>query len=60
MNKQKITDVFLTKEAFEQHSKHLREQRAKEFGMTLEQWDDAIRNGSVVTPVSGSNLTPNT
>ena len=60
MNRQKITDVFLTKEAFEQHSKRLREERAKQYGLTLEEWDNAVHNGSVVAPVSGSNLTPNT
>ena len=41
-------NVLLTKEAFEQYARDLREQRAKEFGMTLEQWDAAIANGSVV------------
>lgn len=54
MNKQVITDIFFTKEAFEQYARNLREQRAKEFGMTLEQWDAAVLSGAVVRPISGS------
>jgi hypothetical protein len=51
-------NVLLTKEAFEQYARKLREDRAKEFGMTLEQWDAAIANGDVVqTP--NSNTPPN-
>ena len=57
MNKQVITDMFLTKEAFEQHALRLREEKAKEYGLTLEQWDDAIRNGTVVSPIT--QPTPN-
>ena len=45
----KVTDLFLTKEAFEQYAIRLREQKAKEYGMTLEQWDDAVLNGTVVS-----------
>jgi len=56
MNKQKITDVFLTKEAFEQHSKRLREERAKQYGLTLDEWDAAVRNGIAISPISGSNI----
>jgi hypothetical protein len=48
MEKQIMTDLMLTKEAFEQYARKLREDRAKEFGMTLEQWDNAITSGSVV------------
>lgn len=55
MNKQVITDVFFTKEAFEQHTRKLREEKAKQYGMTLEEWDAAVLNGQVVTPVSGSS-----
>lgn len=55
MNKQVITDVFLTKEAFEQHARKLREEKAKQYGMTLEEWDAAVLTGQVVTPVSGSS-----
>jgi hypothetical protein len=52
MNKQKITDVFLTKEAFEQHSRQLREERAKQYGLTLEEWDAAVLNGTTISPVA--------
>jgi len=58
MNKQVITDVFFTKEAFEQHARKLREEKAKQYGMTLEEWDHAVLTGQVVTPVSGSNPKP--
>ena len=49
MNKQIIQDIFLTKEAFEQYAKRLREEKAREYGMTLEQWDDAVRTGAIVS-----------
>ena len=53
----KVTDIFLTKEAFEQYALRLREERAKEFGMTLEEWDKAILEGKVITPQTGSHNT---
>ena len=46
--------LMLTKEALEQYARDLREQRAKEFGMTLEQYDNAVANGGVVQQPSGS------
>jgi len=46
----KVTDIFLTKEAFEQYAKRLREEKAREYGLTLEEWDAAILNGTVVNP----------
>ena len=51
----KTVDMFLTKEAFEQYARRLREEQAKQYGMTLEQWDAAIASGSVV-----QTLNPNT
>ncbi len=48
-------NLFLTKEAFEQHVKRIRERQAKQYGMTLEEWDAAAINMQVVTPVSGSS-----
>ena len=45
----KPTDIFLTKEAFEQYALRLREEKAREYGMTLEQWDEAVLNGTVVS-----------
>lgn len=53
----KPLDLLLTKEAFEQYAKRLREERAKEFGMTLEEWDAAVANGSVVSAQTGSHNT---
>lgn len=55
MDKQIITDMFLTKEAFEQYARQLREETAKKHGMTFEEWDAAITNGTVVQQPSGSN-----
>ena len=52
--------LMLTKEAFEQHARKLREERAKQYGMTLEQWDAAVGSGAVLQMPSGSNLNPNT
>ena len=52
--------MMLTKEAFEQYMLRLREERAKQYGMTLEQWDAAIASGAVVQPLTGSNSNHNT
>jgi hypothetical protein len=49
-NKMKPLDLLLTKEAFDQYAKRLREEKAKEYGMTLEEWDAAILNGTAVSP----------
>lgn len=49
-----VKDLFLTKEAFAQYAKRLREEQAKQHGMTLEQWDTAVATGQTVTPVTGS------
>ena len=48
----KPIDLFLTKEAFEQYAIRLREEKAREYGMTLEEWDAAILEGKVVEKVS--------
>jgi hypothetical protein len=47
----KPIDIMLTKEAFEGYSKRLREERAKEFGMTLEEWDNAVVSGDMVQKI---------
>jgi hypothetical protein len=52
--------LMLTKESFEEYALRLRIERAKEHGMTLEQWDAAIANQSVIQPISGSNINHNT
>ena len=46
----KPLDLLLTKEAFEQYATRLRKEKAREYGMTLEQWDAAILSGQVVSP----------
>jgi hypothetical protein len=46
----KPIDLFLTKEAFEQYALRLREEKAREYGMTLEQWDEAVRTGATISP----------
>ena len=47
-------EILLTKEAFEIYARQLREETAKQHGMTLEQWDAAILQQNVVQPTSGS------
>ena len=44
----KPIDMFLTKEAFEQYAIRLREEQARKYGMTLEQWDEAVATQQVV------------
>jgi hypothetical protein len=41
-------EILLTKEAFEIHTRQLREERAREHGMTLEEWDKAVIDMGVV------------
>jgi hypothetical protein len=50
MDKQIITDIFLTKEALQQYALRLQEERAAEYGMTLEEWKHAVASGSVIIP----------
>ena len=51
-NKQIIQSVFLTKEAFEENINKIREAKAKEYGMTLEQWNEAVATLQVVNPIT--------
>jgi hypothetical protein len=44
-------EILLTKEAFEIHARQLREETAKQHGMTLEQWDAAILSQSVIQQI---------
>jgi hypothetical protein len=53
----KVVDMFLTKEAFEQYATRLREEKAREYGMTLEQWDAAILAGATINPITPHNNT---
>jgi len=41
-------NILLTKEVFEIHAHQLREETAKQHGLTLEEWDAAILSQSVV------------
>jgi len=51
-------NILLTKEAFEIYAQQLREQTAKQHGMTLEQWDAAILNQDVVEAKSSPYVHP--
>lgn len=55
MNSQVVTDMLLTKKAFEEYTKRLREKQAREYGLTLEQWDEAVREGSLVEKINSNN-----
>jgi hypothetical protein len=55
----KPIDIFLTKESFDAYAIRLREEKAREYGMTLEQWDEAVRTGATIShntqqPTTGS------
>ena len=57
----KPLDLLLTKEAFDMYATRLREEKAREYGMTLEQWDIAVATQQTINPIiqhnsnSGSN-----
>ncbi len=51
----KPIDMFLTKEAFNEYAKRLREEQAKEYGMTLEEWDQAVLDGKTVEKKTNHN-----
>ena len=48
--------VLLTKEAFEQYIQQQCEAQAAQYGLTLEEYNQAIMNGSVVEAKSPSDL----
>ena len=50
----KPLDLLLTKEAFDAYATRLREEKARECGMTLEQWDAAVATQQTVNhkPIS--------
>jgi len=41
-------EILLTKEAFEIYAHQLREETAKQHGLTLEEWDKAVADMGVV------------
>ena len=51
----KPLDLLLTKEAFDAYATRLREEKAREYGMTLEQWDEAVRSGATINPITSHN-----
>ncbi len=53
-------EILLTKEAFEIYARQLREETAKQHGMTLEQWDAAVLNQNIISPTKNSYETSNT
>jgi hypothetical protein len=53
----KPLDLLLTKEAFDQYAIRLREEKAREYGMTLEQWDAAVLNGQTVSSITHNSIT---
>ena len=44
-------EILLTKEAFALYAHQLREERAREHGLTLEEWDKAVADMSIVQRV---------
>lgn len=59
MSKKYIQDsLLLTKEAFEQYIQQQRQSQAAEYGLTLEEYNNAILSGSVVQAKSPSDIQP--
>lgn len=52
----KPLSLALTKEDFEKIILKQRQQQAATYGLTLEEWDKAILNGTIVTPTTSSIL----
>jgi hypothetical protein len=44
-------EILLTKEAFEIYARQLREETAKQHGMTLEEWDTAVLQQGIVQKI---------
>jgi hypothetical protein len=57
MNKKYIeSSLMLTKEAFEQYIQQQRQSEATQYGLTLEEYNQAILSGSVVQAKSQSDI----
>jgi hypothetical protein len=50
-NKQVITNMLLTKEALAAYMYDIKVKQAWEYGLTVEQYEQAVASGSVLTPV---------
>ena len=53
----KPIDMFLTKESFDVYATRLREEKAREHGMTLEEWDAAVLTQQTVSPITSDSIT---
>jgi hypothetical protein len=53
----KPIDIFLTKESFDAYTTRLREEKAREYGMTLEEWDAAVLTSATVNPITPDSIT---
>ena len=51
-------EILLTKEAFALYAQQLREETAKQHGLTLEEWDAAILSQSIVEAKSSPYVYP--
>ena len=51
-------NILLTREAFALYAQQLREETAKQHGLTLEEWDAAILSQSVVEAKSSPYVHP--
>lgn len=49
---QKVVDMFLTKEALAQNIQNKQTIEAQKYGLTLEQYVQAVISGSVLTPIN--------
>ena len=58
MKKYLQDNLLLTKEAFEQYIQQQRESEASQYGLTLEEYNQAILSGSVVMAKSPSDIQP--
>lgn len=57
MNRKYLQDnILLTKEAFEQYIQSQRENEASQYGLTLEEYNQAIISGSVVQAKPPSDI----
>lgn len=58
MKKYQQDNVLLTKEAFEQYIQQQRISEASQYGLTLEEYNQAILSGSVVQAKSPPDIHP--
>ena len=58
MKKYLQDNVLLTKEAFKLYIQQSRESEASQYGLTLEEYNNAIASGSVVQAKSPNDLPP--